>query len=94
MHVSNLIIGTGRRRGRSLYEQRYAPEPFVEVVEDPPGVRDVRDTNACRVMAALDPAAGRALVFCAIDNLWKGAAGQAIQNLNLMLGLDETEGLL
>ncbi|MGH2965710.1 MAG: N-acetyl-gamma-glutamyl-phosphate reductase [Solirubrobacterales bacterium] len=78
---------------RSLYEGRYGPEAFVEVVEDAPGVRDVRDTNACRIMVALDRPAGRALVFAAIDNLWKGAAGQAIQNLNLMRGLPETEGL-
>lgn len=77
---------------RSLYEQRYADEPFVELVDDPPGVRDVRDTNLCRIHVSLD-AAGRALAFAAIDNLWKGAAGQAIQNLNLMLGLPETEGL-
>ena len=48
----------------------------------------------CRIHVALDPTGGRALVFAAIDNLWKGAAGQAIQNLNLMLGLPETEGLL
>jgi N-acetyl-gamma-glutamyl-phosphate reductase len=76
-----------------LYAELYASEPFVEVVEDPPGVRDVRETNACRVMVALDRPAGRALAFAAIDNLWKGAAGQAIQNLNLMLGLPETQGL-
>ncbi len=76
-----------------LYADRYADEPFVEVIADPPGVRDVRDTNLCRIHAA--PAgAGRAVVFAAIDNLWKGAAGQAIQNLNLMLGLDEQDGLL
>ncbi len=78
---------------RSLYGERYDGEPFVEVVDAPPGVRDVRDTNLCRVHVALDERAGRALVFAAIDNLWKGASGQAIQNLNLMLGLDETEGL-
>jgi N-acetyl-gamma-glutamyl-phosphate reductase len=79
---------------RSMYAERYGDdEPFVELVDDPPGVRDVRETNACRVMVALDQAAERALVFAAIDNLWKGAAGQAIQNLNLMLGLPETEGL-
>jgi N-acetyl-gamma-glutamyl-phosphate reductase len=77
-----------------LYRDRYVGEPFVEVVSGPPGVRDVRDTNACRVQPVLDEAGGRVLVFCAIDNLWKGASGQAIQNLNLMLGLDETEGLL
>jgi N-acetyl-gamma-glutamyl-phosphate reductase len=76
----------------SLYAERYADEPFVEVVETQPGVRDVRDTNLCRIHAV---ALGgrRAAIFAAIDNLWKGASGQAIQNLNLMLGLDETEGL-
>ena len=78
---------------RALYEERYAAEPFVELVDHPPGVRDVRETNLCNVHVAVD-GAGRALVFAAIDNLWKGAAGQAIQNLNLMLGLPETEGLL
>jgi N-acetyl-gamma-glutamyl-phosphate reductase len=75
-----------------LYAERYAGEPFVEVVDSPPGVRDVRDTNLCRIHAA-PLGEGRAAVFAAIDNLWKGAAGQAIQNLNLMLGLDESAGL-
>jgi N-acetyl-gamma-glutamyl-phosphate reductase len=76
---------------RALYRDRYSDEAFVEVVDDPPGVRDVRDRNDCRIhVAAAD---GRVLVFAAIDNLWKGASGQAVQNLNLMLGLDETEGL-
>jgi N-acetyl-gamma-glutamyl-phosphate reductase len=78
---------------RSLYEERYGAEPFVELVDSPPGVRDVRDTNLCRICVAKDEA-GRALLFATIDNLWKGAAGQALQNLNLMLGLPETEGLV
>jgi N-acetyl-gamma-glutamyl-phosphate reductase len=77
---------------RALYEERYGGEPFVELGDEPPGVRDVRDTNLCRVHVSLDDA-GRALAFAAIDNLWKGAAGQAIQNLNLMLGLPEGEGI-
>jgi N-acetyl-gamma-glutamyl-phosphate reductase len=76
-----------------LYAKRYAEEPFVELVEDPPGVRDVRDTNFCRTCVAVS-GGRRALAFAAIDNLWKGASGQAIQNLNLMLGLPETEGLV
>ena len=76
-----------------LFAERYAEEPFVEVVASPPGVRDVRDTNLCRIHAA--PIGERkAAVFAAIDNLWKGASGQAVQNLNLMLGLEESEGLL
>ena len=82
----------GEEELRSLYDERYAGEPFVELGDEPPGVRDVRDTNLCRVHVSLDDA-GRALVFAAIDNLWKGAAGQAVQSLNLMLGLPETEGL-
>jgi N-acetyl-gamma-glutamyl-phosphate reductase len=75
----------------ALFRDAYAEEPFVELVDEPPGVRDVRDTNLCRihVVARED----RVLVFAAIDNLWKGASGQAVQNLNLMLGLPETEGL-
>jgi N-acetyl-gamma-glutamyl-phosphate reductase len=79
---------------RELFEAAYAGEPFVELAESPPGVRDVRDTNFCRIHATVEPATGRVLVFSAIDNLWKGAAGQAVQDLNLMLGLPETEGLL
>jgi N-acetyl-gamma-glutamyl-phosphate reductase len=75
-----------------LYEQRYADEPFVELTAAPPGVRDVRDTNLCLIHPTVDDG-GRAVVFAAIDNLWKGASGQAVQNLNLMLGLPETEGL-
>jgi N-acetyl-gamma-glutamyl-phosphate reductase len=77
-----------------LYRSTYADEPFVEVVADPPGVRDVRDTNLCRICVTAEAGTGRIMTFAAIDNLWKGAAGQAIQNLNLMLGFDETEGLV
>jgi N-acetyl-gamma-glutamyl-phosphate reductase len=75
-----------------LYRSRYEAEPFVRVVERPPGLRDVRDTNECHVFVTVE-GRGRVLAFAAIDNLWKGAASQAIQNLNLMLGLDEAEGL-
>ncbi len=78
---------------RDLYLGRYADERFIELVDAPPGVADVRETNYCRVHVALDREGGRVMAFAAIDNLWKGAAGQAIQNLNLMLGFDEGEGL-
>jgi N-acetyl-gamma-glutamyl-phosphate reductase len=78
---------------RDLFRDAYEYEPFVELADSPPGVRDVRDTNLCRIHATVEPATGRVLVFSAIDNLWKGAAGQAVQDLNLMLGLDEAEGL-
>jgi N-acetyl-gamma-glutamyl-phosphate reductase len=78
---------------RTLFDDAFGSEPFIEIVDTPPGVRDVRDTNICRIHATVEPATGRVLVFSAIDNLWKGAAGQAVQDLNLMLGLPETEGL-
>jgi N-acetyl-gamma-glutamyl-phosphate reductase len=78
---------------RELYRERYDGEPFIELVDRPPGVRDVRETNHCRIHVAVDSGGERILAFAAIDNLWKGAAGQAVQNLNLMLGLDEAEGL-
>jgi N-acetyl-gamma-glutamyl-phosphate reductase len=76
-----------------LFHGAYADEPFVELSDGPPGTRDVRETNRCRIFFALDRRTDRVLVFAAIDNLWKGAAGQAVQDLNLMLGLPETEGL-
>ena len=79
---------------RELFRAAYEDEPFIELADSPPGVREVRDTNICRIHATVEPATGRVLVFAAIDNLWKGAAGQAIQDLNLMLGLDETAGLV
>ena len=77
---------------QALYRERYAEEPFVHVVDAPPGLRDVRDTNECRIYVTVEER-GRVMAFSAIDNLWKGASGQGVQNLNLMLGLDETEGL-
>jgi N-acetyl-gamma-glutamyl-phosphate reductase len=82
-----------REEARALYAQRYAEEPFVHLVDSPPGVRDVRDTNECHVYVTVDEH-GRVIALSAIDNVWKGASGQAVQCLNLMLGLEETEGLL
>ncbi len=76
------------------YRERYAGEPFIEVADGPPGVRDVRDTNFCRIHVRTDERTGKVIAFAAIDNIWKGAASQAVQNLNLMFGRDETEGLL
>ena len=76
-----------------LYREAYEDEPWVELALGPPGVLEVRDTNYCRLSVHLDGRTGRVLVFAAIDNLWKGASGQAVQDLNLMLGLPEEEGL-
>ena len=76
----------------AAYRERYEDEPFVTVLDGPPNLRDVRDSNECHVYVTVDER-GRVLAFSAIDNIWKGASGQAVQNLNLMLGLDETAGL-
>ncbi|MCL6440901.1 MAG: N-acetyl-gamma-glutamyl-phosphate reductase [Thermoleophilum sp.] len=76
----------------AAYERAYGGEPFVELAATAPGTRDVRETNRCRVYATVDRH-GRVVAFGAIDNLWKGAAGQAVQCLNLMLGLPEEAGL-
>ena len=80
---------------QSLYEKRYADEPFVDVMpaKSHPDTRSVRAANLCRI-AVHRPQGGDTLVILSvIDNLVKGAAGQAIQNMNIMFGLRETEGL-
>jgi N-acetyl-gamma-glutamyl-phosphate reductase len=74
-----------------LYQGAYADEAFIDLADEPPGTDDVRETNRCRIHVSA--VGGRVVVLAAIDNLWKGAAGQAVQDLNLMLGLPETEGL-
>jgi N-acetyl-gamma-glutamyl-phosphate reductase len=76
-----------------LYDQAYAREPFVELRLGAPGVLEVRETNYCRLSVHCDARTGRILAFASIDNLWKGAASQAVQNLNVMFGRDEREGL-
>jgi N-acetyl-gamma-glutamyl-phosphate reductase len=76
-----------------LFAAAYDAEPFVELAPIAPGVRDVRDTNICRIHAVKDERTGKVLAFGAIDNLWKGAASQAVQNLNILFDLDETAGL-
>jgi N-acetyl-gamma-glutamyl-phosphate reductase len=80
----------------AIYDKQYANEPFVRVhaAGSFPDLNAVTRTNFCDIGAAFDAATGRGVVVSAIDNLVKGAAGQAIQNMNLALGLPETEGLL
>jgi len=88
-------VGTSAEDLLAIYEKRYAGEPFVRLYQPGrgPDLRGVRHTNFCDIGVTLDAASGRGVVVSAIDNLTKGAAGQAVQNMNLMLGFDETEGL-
>lgn len=76
------------------YVDAYAAEPFVEVLQDGlPATKSTMGANFAQVAVRVDARVGRLVAVCAIDNLGKGAAGQAIQNLNAMFGLDETLGL-
>lgn len=79
---------------RALYEDFYAGATFVEVCDAPPQLKDVAGTNYCRIFPHVDARAGRVVVISVIDNLMKGASGQAVQNMNVMLGLPEHEGLV
>ena len=80
---------------QALYQRRFAEEPFVDVL--PPGshpeTRSVRGANLCRVAVHQPQGGDTAVVLSVIDNLVKGASGQAVQNMNLMFGLPETLGL-
>ncbi len=73
----------------------YKGEPFIHVLPlgHWPNTRDVRGSNACHIGLNTDPRTGQVIVATAIDNLMKGASGQAVQNMNLMMGFDETRGL-
>ena len=78
-----------------LYAEHYRNEPFVRVLPQGqfPNVRNVRGSNFCDIGVHADQRTGRAVVVTAIDNLVKGASGQAVQNMNLMSGFEETAGL-
>ena len=80
---------------RAVWTEAYAAEPFVHVLPEGqwPATASTVGSNAAQLQVALDERAGRVVVVCAIDNLGKGAAGQAVQNANLALGLEETAGL-
>ena len=78
---------------RDAYRDFYAGEPFVRVTDVPPQTKQTMGSNLCLVYPTVEPGAGRLVVVSCLDNLVKGAAGQAVQNMNIMSGLSETEGL-
>ncbi len=83
----------GVKELRALYESFYRDEPFVQVVGSSPMTKHTLGNNNCVLFPTVDLRTNRLMVISCLDNLVKGAAGQAIQNMNLMLGLEETEGL-
>lgn len=78
---------------RAAFEKQYSDKPFIRLRKNPPSIKDVRGTNYCDIFSTYDERTGNIIVISVIDNLVKGAAGQAVQNMNLMLGLSETAGL-
>ena len=90
-----LAAGATLDEVRAILAERYANEPFVHLVPEgvSPATRHVRGSNHCLIGVFADRLAGRIIILTAIDNLVKGASGQALQNMNLMCGLPETTGL-
>jgi N-acetyl-gamma-glutamyl-phosphate reductase len=83
----------GEEELRQLYRDFYKDEPFVKVVDFSPHTKHTQGNNLCLIHPTIDYRTGNLIVISCIDNLVKGAAGQAIQNMNLMLGLPEATGL-
>ncbi len=83
----------GQAELRQLYLDFYRDKPFVQVVESPPHTKHTWGSNLCLIHPTIDRSGEKLIVISCLDNLVKGAAGQAIQNMNLMLGLAETSGL-
>ena len=83
----------GEEEIRNLYLDFYKDEPFVRIEESPPHTKHTWGNNFCLIHPTIDHRTGKLIVISCLDNLVKGAAGQAVQNMNLMLGLPETTGL-
>jgi len=95
-HLAGGKLAQGKRgEGElvKLYQEFYKDGPFIRVVSSPPHTKHTWGSNMCFIHPTLDQRTGRLIVVSSIDNLVKGAAGAAVQNMNLMLGLPETTGL-
>lgn len=88
-----LTSAVSKEKLLELYRDFYAGAPFVGITEAPPHTKQTWGSNLCLIYPTIDERTGRLIVISVIDNLVKGAAGQAIQNMNLMLSLPETMGL-
>lgn len=91
--LTSLAEDDARQQLRSIYREFYHDKPFVQVVDQPPSTKQTWGSNYYFVHPTIDRRTGRLVVIGALDNLVKGASGEAIQNMNLMLGLPETLGL-
>ena len=92
-HYATLRDGVTPEQVADAYSHFYADEPFVKVVDSPPATKQTWGSNDVRIFATVDVHANRLIVITALDNLVKGAAGAAVQNMNIMLGIPETTAL-
>lgn len=90
-YISNLKMDAVELK--QLYNEYYQSHPFIQIVDYPPNLKEVRGTNLCKIYPHFDQRTGNLVIVSVIDNLVKGAAGQAIHNANLMFDLEETVGL-
>ena len=89
-------VGTGEsasNKVREIYKESYEDEPFVRLTDSPPATKHTLGNNTCNIFTTVDHRSNTLIALACIDNLIKGAAGQAVQNMNIMFGLPETEGL-
>lgn len=95
IHATLYATLTGEVDLQAIFEQKYGQEPFVDVLPKGahPETRSVRSSNVCRISVHRPQNGDKVVILSVIDNLVKGAAGQAVQNMNLMFGLSETMGL-
>ena len=90
---ANWVGNEGREKILNLYRDFYADDPFVRVVATPPQTKQTLGNNLCLIHPSIDERTGRLIVISCLDNLVKGAAGQAVQNMNLMCGFPEETAL-
>ena len=94
--VATVYVKGDAQAIHDTFAKAYAKEPFVELLPmgQAPSTRHIRGSNFVHLGVTGDRIEGRTIIVCALDNLTKGSSGQALQNANLMLGLDETAGLM
>ncbi len=90
------VTSCNQKELQKLYEEKYGSEPFVRICPagTVPALQHLRGSNYCDISIVTEERTGKIVILSAIDNIGKGSAGQAIQNMNLMLGFDETTGLM
>jgi N-acetyl-gamma-glutamyl-phosphate reductase len=93
--LSTIYVSTERSEGelKNCLQDFYQDAMFVRIVDGLPATKDVRGTNRCLISLSKNMDSGRATIISVIDNLTKGASGQAVQSMNLMFGMDEAAGL-